>query len=222
MSQSISIGNESIAVDNDQDDLKQLVGELVGVVEDQTERIDELSQRVEDLEDELADERQERTEADASDRRRITDVEARLEDVEAVAQPQGPSVEDGGPDGSPDEVTPIERLVHVDDDAIDSPSAQRAVALFRNLSSWGTRTPKGYVLKPADNPLRLLEADRNESLAWKQYYRAAESLERLSQGAVTFFDSDKHGKMLVLHEQSETYDRVRSGSLTTSSATETV
>jgi hypothetical protein len=63
----------------------------------------------------------------------------------------------------------------------------------------------------------LLEADRDESLSWKQYYRAAETLEKLSKGSVTFFDSDKHGKMLVLHEQSDAFDRVANGSLTPSS-----
>ncbi|WP_133305068.1 hypothetical protein [Halonotius pteroides] len=50
--------------------------------------------------------------------------------------------------------------------------------------------PKGYCLRPKDNPKQLLEADRDENLAWKQYYRAAEALEGLSEGAVTFFDSD--------------------------------
>jgi len=91
------------------------------------------------------------------------------------------------------------------------------VSLFKNLPNWGSKTPKGIVLKPADNPLSLLEADREENLAWKQYYRAAEALEQLSEGSVTFFDSDRHGKMIVLHEQSETYERIVSDQLTPSS-----
>jgi hypothetical protein len=91
------------------------------------------------------------------------------------------------------------------------------VSLFRNLPKWGAKTPKGICLRPKDNPLQLLEADRDESLAWKQYYRAAKVLERLSKGAVTFFDSDRHGKMIVLHEQSDIYERVVNGRLTPSS-----
>jgi len=116
-------------------------------------------------------------------------------------------------------LTPIEQLSRAEDvgDVTDSPTVKRAVALFSNLADWGSKTPKGIVLKSDDNPLRLLEADQNESLAWKQYYRAAESLERLSNGSVTFFHSDKHGKMICLHEQSETFDRVVNGSLTASS-----
>jgi hypothetical protein len=64
----------------------------------------------------------------------------------------------------------------------------------------------------------LLAAARDESLCWKQYYRAAQTLESLSKGAITFFDSDRHGKMLVLHEQSELHDRVTNGTLSMSSA----
>jgi hypothetical protein len=122
---------------------------------------------------------------------------------------------------SADELTHIEKISRAAGDDIssvtDSVAARRAVALWRNLPKWGTKTPKGYCLRPKDNPKRLLEADQDEDLAWKQYYRAAEALEGLSEGAVTFFDSDTHGKMLVLHEQSEAFDRVRA-SLTPSTA----
>jgi hypothetical protein len=62
----------------------------------------------------------------------------------------------------------------------------------------------------------------DESLCWKQYYRAAEALESLSEGAVTFVNSDRHGKMLILHEKSEVYDRMLNGTLTMSSARTTV
>jgi hypothetical protein len=117
-------------------------------------------------------------------------------------------------------LTPIEQLSEYDDvgEVTSSPSVERAVSLFSNIDDWGSRTPKGIVLKPADNPLSLLSADMDESLCWKQLYRAAEALERLSKGAVTFFDSDRHGKTLVLHEQSEVYERVRSGTLSVSTA----
>jgi hypothetical protein len=63
----------------------------------------------------------------------------------------------------------------------------------------------------------LLEADRDESLCRRQWYRACETLEKLSEGAVTFFDSDRHGKMICLHEQSEAYERVVNGALSPSS-----
>ncbi|WP_303703912.1 hypothetical protein [Haloquadratum walsbyi] len=122
------------------------------------------------------------------------------------------------------DLTPIEQLFRAEnlDEVIDPPSVRRAVSLFRNISEWGSRTPKGIVVKSSDRPLQLLSADRDESLCWKQYYRAAEALESLSEGAFTFVNSSKHGKMLVLHEHSETYQRLVSGALSSSSAGATV
>jgi hypothetical protein len=146
-----------------------------------------------------------------------TDVEDMIEDVT-------PTPDSGETTRQEHDTTPIERLAIADDveNVTDSVSVERAVSLFRNLPNWGVKTPKGICLRPKDNPLQLLETDRDESLAWKQYYRAAKVLERLSKGAVTFFDSDRHGKMIVLHGQSDVYERVVNGRLTPSSEGATV
>lgn len=154
--------------------------------------------------------------ADKSD---VEWCEEEIEELEAGLDTSNPTPEAGETPLQASDLTPIEQLSRADDvsDVTDSPTVERAVALFKNITDWGSKTPKGIVLKPADNPLRLLEADQDESLAWKQYYRAAEALEQLSHGSVTFFDSDKHGKMLCLHEQSKTFERVVNGSLTASS-----
>lgn len=144
-----------------------------------------------------------------------SDVEWCEEEIEEL------STEDTTTDtpGTMDDLTPVEQLARAGDpdDVTESQSVKRAVSLFQNIAEWGSKTPKGYVLRPQDNPVALLEADRDESLSWKQYYRAAETLEQLSKGSITFFDSDKHGKMLVLHERSDAFDRVQNGSLTPSS-----
>lgn len=144
-------------------------------------------------------------------------------DVEQVIESVGSSSQTDETTRQEPDTTPIEQLSLADDvtDVTDSVSVERAVSLFRNLPKWGKKTPKGICLRPKDNPLQLLETDRNESLAWKQYYRAAKVLERLSKGAVTFFDSDRHGKMIVLHEQSDVYERLTNGTLTLSSARQT-
>jgi DNA repair exonuclease SbcCD ATPase subunit len=178
-------------------------------------RVDDLEDRLDELEGQL-DEHQEHSARDrAETKQRVTAVEETLESASVEANPT-PQAEETTI--QPDDLTPVEQLSRADDisDVTDSPSVERAVTIFKNLPDWGRRSPRGYVLRPADNPVSLLESACDESLCWRQWYRACETLEELSRGSVTFFDSDRHGKMICLHEQSDTYERVTSGSLSPS------
>jgi hypothetical protein len=174
---------------------------------------------VEAAESEIAELREELKETKEHAGKERAELSGRIAEVEADVTDENPTPDAGEITIQQSDLTPAEQLSQADDpgEVTDSPTVERAISLFKNLPQWGSKTPKGVVLKPADNPLSLLEADRDESLAWKQYYRAAEALEQLSEGSVTFFDSDRHGKMVVLHKQSEAYSRVVEGKLTASS-----
>jgi len=196
----------------------KIIEELQSKVADQSEMIVDQSETIEDLEskvDELESDRELDRRERAEDRKRLSKVEDTIEEDNFGDDTQGVATDD---------LTPIEQIALSNDveGITSSASIQRAVSIFKNLKKWGKKTPKGIVLRPADKPLSLLEADRDEDLAWKQYYRAVKQIEKLSKGAATFFDSDRHGKMLVLHAQSDVYDRVTGGTLTPSSASATV
>jgi TolA-binding protein len=216
MSISNPSGNDSIDVSADN---------LTAVVKQLAERVTDLEDRVADLEEDKADLEQENADLEdrvadleaetarqrAEDRQRLTDAEDRLEDLEDGGTPTSDPTPEAKETASTTSLTPIERLSesgdHADVATNVTASVRRAVELFDHLPDWGSSTPKGRVLKPADRPKQLLEAATDESLAWTQYYRAAEALERLSKGAITFFDHQKHGKTLVLHEGSDVHDR---------------
>jgi TolA-binding protein len=188
---------------SDKEQLEDRVSELESEKDDLQNQLDEKDDEIQSLREQLNDEREKRSADVEGCHSRISELKQDIDDVNPT--PQGSENTTRG-----DDLTPIEQLSRADDvsEVTDSPTVERAVSMFKNLDSWGSRTPKGIVLKPADNPLSLLEADQDESLQWVQYYRACEALEQLSQGAVTFFDSDRHGKMLVLHKQSEAFERV--------------
>jgi phage shock protein A len=202
---------------------------LVEAVTTLAEDVADLRRENEQLRDEVSDLREQVEEHDTQ----LDDQDARLDalstglstahdEIEAVEEQVDaaePTPSDGDTAVQRDELTPIERLSTDGDveDVTSSASVERAVEIFENIQSWGTKVPRGYTIRPEDNPLALLEAARDESLSWRQWYRAAETVEQLSRGAITFFDSDRHGKTLILHEQSAVYDRVTSGSLTPSS-----
>ncbi len=217
---------DSIDLDNDADTsdvaeavtaLATEVADLQATVEEQAQTIEEQQQTIEELRDDLRAEQDTRGREVAETRQQVAELQETVE--ETVCEHANPTPE-AGQTTVPDELTPVEQISRADDvEAVtDSASVRRAVTLFNNLEDWGQKAPKGITLKPSDNPLSLLEAACEESLCWKQWYRTAETLESLSEGAVTFFDSDRHGKMICLHEQSEVFDRVTSGELSPSSA----
>jgi TolA-binding protein len=227
MSISNPSGNDSIATDAD---LTTIVSELVERVDHLEGRVSDLEQENADLEQENADLEQDKADLEdrvadleaetarerAEDRQRLTDAEDRLDDLEEGETPTSDPTPEADKNASTEPLTPIERLSesgdHTDVATNVTASVRRAVELFENLPDWGSSTPKGRVVKPADRPKQLLEAATDESLAWTQYYRAAEALERLSKGAVTFFDHQKHGKTVVLHDGTDVHDRaVQSG-----------
>ena len=149
-------------------------------------------------------------------------VEEEVEEIKSDLEGGSPTAKGGGStaesDVSAEELTEVEKLAAAGDpdDLTDIVEKQRAITLFKNLTSWGRKAPKGYVLTASDNPKKLLEADRDENLCWKQYNRAARRLESMSEGAVTFVSPDKKGKRLILHESSDVYDRSTNGTLSVS------
>jgi uncharacterized coiled-coil protein SlyX len=224
--QQSTIESQQETIQNQQDEIDELRQELTehqetindqqSTIESQQETIDEQQNEIDELRSELI-EHQERSVRKIAET--MKDVNQLQESFEGDSGGTTPT--DGRTTIQEHDLTPIEQISRADNDnldqAIDSPSVRRAVSLFKNIVDWGNRTPKGIVLKSSDNPLSLLSADMDNSLCWKQYYRAAEALESLSEGAVTFVNSDRHGKMLILHEHSDVYQRIMNGVLSVSS-----
>ena len=189
-------------------ELREENEELRDEIKSQTEEIDDLDRVIDEVSN-LAGKRR------AQMSQTISGIKEKVEGID-VAGSSSPTDEETI---QASELTPIEQLSRAEDvsEVTDSPTVQRAVSLFKNITDWGAKTTKGYVLTAKDNPVSLLEADQDETLAWKQYYRAADTLESLSHGSVTYFDHEEHGKTICLHEESEAYERVVNGSLTASS-----
>ncbi len=210
--------------------LEQRVDEQQDTIDTQQETIESQQDEIDEQQDEIQELRQELKEHQERSSLKIAETKKDLnqleESLEGDSSDVSPTPSDGETTIQEHELTPIEQISRADnenlDDVIDSPSVRRAVSLFQNIYDWGNRTPKGIVLKSSDNPLSLLSADMDNSLCWKQYYRAAEALESLSEGGVTFVNSDRHGKMLILHQHSEVYDRMMNGTLSVSSEGTTV
>jgi uncharacterized protein YoxC len=214
----------------EKDELREDVEKLTEEKDELEGQNHDLEQTVQSQQDEIDELRSELIEHQERSVRKIAetmkDVNQIQESLEGDSEGITPTPNDGKTTIQEHDLTPIEQISRAEnenlDQVIDSPSVRRAVSLFKNIMDWGNRTLKGIVLKSSDNPLSLLSADMDESLCWKQYYRACETLESLSEGALTFVSDSRHGKMLILHEKSEVYQRMMNGSLSMSSVGTTV
>ena len=93
--------------------------------------------------------------------------------------------------------TPMEQIQRDGDDVgfQVTTSDLRAATICEHWTEWTEKTPKGRVLK--DGLKTLLQTAREETLAWKQVYRACEALQKLTKGTIQFTDHRRHGKMLI-------------------------
>lgn len=125
----------------------------------------------------------------ATRKQEIEQIEANLEDG-TMSDPS---------ESIDDEWTLAEKALSIGpDEFLDSASEKRAISILENYSEWSSTAQAGQVIRTRDNKLKkLLEADRGESLAWKQVYRACEALEILTDGYVEW---DAEQKILILSE----------------------
>jgi len=199
------------------------MGEIVAQMESMQMEIEELRAEKERLEDEIDELRAEDNtdEYDNDDRiewrgdgRKIENlwiddvpvgnaIATRKEEIEQL-EADFEKIGSGGPSVDPsesvdDEWTLAEKALAVGpDEFLDSASEQRAVTILDNFGSWCSTAQAGQVIRTRNDKLKsLLEAERNENLAWKQVYRACEKLEILTDGHVKW---DSEEKFLLLEE----------------------
>ncbi len=119
------------------------------------------------------------------------------------SDPEGKDGEDGPQDDNQRDMLPIERLAEMggDDNGIMADvtaSVDRAVTIFTHFREWSKKTPKGWVVR--DGLRSLLNTALEETLSWKQVYRACRKLEEWSKGAITFRKTRRHGWILVAED----------------------
>lgn len=98
------------------------------------------------------------------------------------------------------EKTPLERVIDDPDTSgvRVTASVQRAMTIAGHFREWSEKAQAGRVIRGGLK--KLLGAATDERLAWRQIYRACEKLEDLTNGAMKFKKSNRHGWMIVLDD----------------------
>ena len=147
--------------------------------------LEKLLDRVDDLEEQLK-EYQDHNERDKA--------QIRQQVTEAVDSERSESETES----EQNEMLPMERLIQIGENAVTAnvtASVERAKAMAEHFSQWSSKAPTGYVVK--ENLKSLLQTATGERLHWRQVYRAAEALEKFTQGAIRFEKHQRHGWMLI-------------------------
>ena len=148
--------------------------------------LEKLLDRVDKLEEKLWEYR---------DRNEHDKAKIRQQVSEAVEAEPSNSEDESEPDR---DLLPIERLIKLGENGVTAEvtaSVQRAKAIAEHFETWSSKAPTGYVVK--DNLKGLLQTATGERLHWRQVYRAAEALEKFTQGAIRFEKHQRHGWMLI-------------------------
>lgn len=123
-----------------------------------------------------------------------------IEELEEESAEEPPASAEEAP-GTQAEKTPIERVADDPDTSgvRITASVQRALSIAGHFRDWCTKGARG-TRAVTKNLRTLLGAAEDETLAWKQVYRAAETLEELSNGALTFKKTRRHGLIIELED----------------------
>lgn len=184
----------ALALADERDD--DLIRLLVEIVEEQHTQIEEQSSLVEALRRKLKQYRED-NEKDKADIRRFATEKAE----EATSQ-------DATGGGDTDETTPQRRETPLERLLADpqnsgirvTESVNRALSVAGHFKQWANNRQAGRVI--IENIKTLLSTAVGEQLSWKQVHRACHKLEELTNGAIEFRNTDRHGRILVMEDPS--------------------
>lgn len=134
--------------------------------------------------------------------RRVTAIEQEIgvETVDALAIAEGEST---------DQLTKLGRLMHIGAEGVSenpSETMRRARVIANNFDEWCEKRKRNGVVERRlasrrDDVKKLLEAERQESLAWKQVYRAMRLVADWSGGNIALTEGrNGEGKHVLTHK----------------------
>lgn len=132
---------------------EETITALVEIVQDQQREIEQLREELTETQAAVDNERAERTKDIAEDRKRLTDVEERLDAVEEGGSGDANPTPDGDDDGSSTPQTPLERVCAFSDDVADrelTANQSRARFVARDVTDYADKVPAGYAIRSGD------------------------------------------------------------------------
>lgn len=183
---------------------------LLRAVEDLKETVEAQAERIDDLEQSLADHKQHTGRVAADIRRRVSDLEDRVEAVEDAESPESPAAEggsdgssptpEGGETGSPADLTPLDRVVALAEHTAErelTANQKRARFIARDVRDYAEKAPAGLVVD-SRTIKKVVTAAEGSKPHTQTVARIIDFLADMGKGDVE--QTKRRGKKLVVFE----------------------
>jgi TolA-binding protein len=175
--------------------------ELITAVTAHQNRVEHLEDRVETLESELKTERETRAKEAAEDRKRLSDLETRVDDdTETVdSQPDVETPSDASTPGVEPPQTPLEDVVRVPEHLVEeslTANQQRARFIAKDAHEYTQQVPAGRAIK-SSALRRVLAAGEDATIYTETVSRVIDFLDDLGQDAVKIRESQQGERVVV-------------------------
>ena len=204
----------SLAADEETRARVDAAGEtLVETVRDQQDRLETLEARVETLESELAAERETRAKEAAEDRKRLFDLETRVDETvdETTAEPETTAdAQTAGVESPADPSTPqvqppetaLEDVVRIPEPLVESnltTNHRRARFVAKDIHEYTKRVPAGRAIKSSELR-RVLTAGEDTTIYTQTVSRVIDFLDEFGDDAVKVRESKQGERVIVFDE----------------------
>lgn len=175
--------------------------ELVSAVTAQQDRVEQLETRVDTLESELKTERETRAKEAAEDRKRLSDLKARVDDDAETtdSQPDVETPSDASTPGVEPPQTPLEDVVRVPEHLVEeslTANQQRARFIAKDVHEYTQQVPAGRAIK-SSALRRVLAAGEEATIYTETVSRVMDFLNELGQEAVKIRESQQGERVVV-------------------------
>jgi len=182
----------------------ELVGDMAQTIEQQSEELSALREEKRELEGELKEERETRAKEAAQDRKRVTEVEERLDSVEEGGSSDTNPTPEAGKTTIQEPETPLEEIIRVPEHSVQEhlrANHQRARFVAKDVHEYTRSVPAGRVIKSSELRRVLSAHEEGATIHTQTVSRVIERLDDLGKESVKVRETQEGERVVVFTDE---------------------
>jgi regulator of replication initiation timing len=182
----------------------ELVGDMAQTIEQQSEELSALREEKRELKDELKEERETRAKEAAQDRKRLHEVEERVDSVEEGGSPDTNPTPEAGQTTIQEPETPLEEIIRVPEHSVQEhlrANHQRARFVAKDVHEYTRSVPAGRVIKSSELRRVLSAHEEGATIHTQTVSRVIERLDDLGKESVKVRETQEGERVVVFTDE---------------------